>query len=106
MEKHYDDGEHDPEHVRRLAASVDECSPHIAMLAQKHPPVKQAFDDHVPTLVLRRDVDVMDRVKDLNAAARLADGRLVHIPNAGHYVFRDEYDDAAYAELRAFLQRV
>ncbi|MCG1005640.1 alpha/beta fold hydrolase [Halorubrum lacusprofundi] len=106
MEKHYDDGEHDPEHVRRLAASVDECSPHIAMLAQKHPPVKQAFDEITcPALVLRRDVDVMDRVKDLNAAARLADGRLVHIPNAGHYVFRDEYD-AAYAELRAFLQRV
>jgi len=26
MEKHYDDGEHDPEHVRRLAASVDECT--------------------------------------------------------------------------------
>jgi len=46
----------------------------------------------------------MDRVKDLNAAV-VADGRLVHIPNAGHYVFRDSYD-AAYAELRAFLQRV
>jgi pimeloyl-ACP methyl ester carboxylesterase len=106
IEEHYDDGNHDPEHIRRLATSVDECSPHIAGIAQEHSPVKQAFDEIVcPTLVLRRDVDVADRVKDQNAADRLANGRLVHIPNAEHYVFRNEYD-AAYAELRAFLQQV
>lgn len=106
IEEHYDNDEYDPQHVRRLAASVDECNPNIAMLAQEHPLVKQAFDEIAcPTLVLRRDVDVADRVKDLDTANRLADGRLVHVPNAGHYVFRDEYD-AAYAELRTFLQQV
>jgi pimeloyl-ACP methyl ester carboxylesterase len=30
---------------RRLAASVEECSPHIANIAQEHPPVADAFDD-------------------------------------------------------------
>lgn len=35
----------------------------------------------------------------------LPDGRVVHIPDAGHYVFDDEYD-AAYAELQTFLRRL
>lgn len=106
IEEQYDVSEHDVEHVQRLAASVDECSPNIARVAQHHPPVKQAFDEITcPTLVLRRDVAVTDRVQDLDVASRLGDGRLVHVPNAGHYVFRDEYD-AAYAELRAFLHRL
>ncbi|MFC7209616.1 alpha/beta fold hydrolase [Natronoarchaeum sp. GCM10025321] len=101
----YDDAVHGMDHVRRLAAATDECSPHIAKLAQEHTPVKDAFDEITcPTLVLRRDADVADRATDLDAADRLRDGRLVHIPNAGHYVFRDEYD-AASAELRVFLQR-
>ncbi|WP_226479588.1 alpha/beta fold hydrolase [Natrinema amylolyticum] len=106
IERHYDDDRYDPEHSRRLAASIDECSPHVAKYAQEHGLVTEAFDEITsPTLVLRRDVDVADRVKDLDAADRLTNGRLVHVPDAGHFVFRDEYD-AAYAELRAFLHRV
>jgi Predicted hydrolases or acyltransferases (alpha/beta hydrolase superfamily) len=90
--------------LRRLAASVDGCSPHIAKLAQHHPPVVEAFDEiPCPTLVLRRDVAVSDRLLDLKAADRLADGRLVHVPGAGHYVFRDAYD-AAYPEVLTFLR--
>ncbi|WP_207592387.1 alpha/beta fold hydrolase [Halomontanus rarus] len=103
IEQHYDDGI-DPDHARRLAAADDECSPHVAMIAQEHELVTEAFDEITcPTLVLRRDVDVADRAADLDAADRLVDGRLVHVPDAGHYVFRDEYDAAA-AELRAFLR--
>ncbi|WP_121820511.1 alpha/beta fold hydrolase [Halostella salina] len=104
IDEHYDDC--DPDHARRLAAAVDDCSPHIAKLAQEHRPVAAAFDGITrPTLVLRRDLDVPDRVDDLNAADRLTDGRLVHIPDAGHYVFRDA-SDAATAELRTFLRRL
>ncbi|NUC71143.1 alpha/beta hydrolase [Haloterrigena sp. SYSU A558-1] len=57
------------------------------------------------SLVLRSDVDVDQRVADLNAADSLLPGRLVHVPNAGHYVFRDSYD-AAYKELQTFLRRL
>ena len=55
--------------------------------------------------MLRRDRDVADRAADLTAADRLAEGRLVHVPDAGHYVFQDAYDPAL-AELRTFLRRV
>jgi pimeloyl-ACP methyl ester carboxylesterase len=105
IEKELADAGFEEAQLRRLAASVDQCSPHIARLAQHHPPVVDAFDEiSCPTLVLRRDVEVSDRVADLAAADRLADGRLVHVAGAGHYVFRDAYD-AANPELRAFLRR-
>lgn len=101
-----DDTDFDEDHLRRLAESVDECSPHIARLAQHHPPVVEAFDGITcPTLVLKRDADVPDRVGNLAAAERLRDGRLVHVPGAGHYVFRDEFA-AARAELETFLARL
>lgn len=101
----YDETPHGKDHARRLATTVDECSPQIAKLAQEHAPVKEAFDEIAcSTLVLRRDVDVETRRRDIDAAERLRDGRLVHIPDAGHYVFRDEYE-AATAELRVFLDR-
>lgn len=106
IEQHYEEvghDDHDREQIRRLAVATDECSPHIAMIAQEHPPVKQAFDEITcPTLVLRRDVGVDDRVADLEVAGRLTDGRLVHVPDTGHHVFLDAYD-AASTELRAFL---
>lgn len=57
-----------------------------------------------PTLILRSDRDIETRVRDLDAAEALPDGRLVHVPDAGHYVFQDEYE-AALAELRTFLTR-
>ena len=101
----YDETRHGKDHARRLASAVDECSAQIAKLAQEHAPVKEAFDEITcSTLVLRRDVDVETRIRDIDAADRLHDGRLVHIPDAGHYVFRDEYE-AASAELRVFLER-
>jgi pimeloyl-ACP methyl ester carboxylesterase len=109
VERHYEEAgrdDHDEAQVRRLAVATGECSPHVVKVAQEHPPVAEAFDDVAcPTLVLRRDVGVDERVADLNAAGRLADGRLVHVPDAGHHVFLDRYD-AATAELRAFLSRL
>lgn len=105
IEAEFDDTDLAEAQRRRLAASVEECSPHIANIAQQHPPVTDAFDDiSCPTLVLKRDAEVSDRVADLDAADQLADGRLVHIPGAGHYVFRDA-SDAANTELRTFLRR-
>lgn len=58
-----------------------------------------------PALVVRSDRDVAERVADLDAAESLAEGRLVHVHDAGHHVFDDEYD-AALAELRTFLARL
>jgi len=106
IEEHFDDVDVAPEHVRRLATAVDECSPHVVNYAQEHDLVVEAFDEiRCPYLVLRRDREVADRVADLAAADRLADGRLVHVPGTGHHVFRDAYDPAL-AELRTFLRRV
>ena len=106
IEQQYDVDDLDRDHRRRLAEAVDECSTHVLQLAQEHPLVKEAFDDiTAPTLVLRRDVGVSERVADLEAADRLATGRLVHVPDAGHDVFLDAYD-AATSELRTFLRRV
>jgi pimeloyl-ACP methyl ester carboxylesterase len=98
----------DADAARRHAVADTELSPNIAEIAREgYPsPLKQVFDDIAcPTLVLRSDADTERRVRDLKAADSLADGRVVHVPDAGHYVFHDEFD-AAYAELRAFLQRV
>ncbi len=97
------EGHPDDEVHRRLAAAVDECSEHVVNYAHEHDLVESAFDEiGRPTLVLRRDLPIDERVADLLAARRLADGRLVHVPDAGHYVFLDAYG-AAVAELRAFL---
>ncbi|WP_330631706.1 alpha/beta fold hydrolase [Halocatena halophila] len=58
-----------------------------------------------PTLLLQADTEPAHRARELDMAERLPNGRLVHIPDAGHAVFADCYD-AAYAELRAFLCRL
>ena len=100
--------EFDPDWARRLAVASGECGPQIAEYAlEGYPkPLRDVFSDiKCPTLVLRSDVDAERRTRDLEAVDSLADGRLIHIPDAGHYVFHDEYD-AAYTELRTFLQRV
>ncbi|WP_321112764.1 alpha/beta fold hydrolase [Halorussus salinisoli] len=101
----YDD--HDPELARRLAVARTECRPEIAEIAREgYPPSEEVFPEvPCPTLVLKADADTETRADDLRVADELAEGRLVHVPGAGHCVFRDEYD-AAYAELRAFLRRV
>lgn len=95
-------------HARRLATASHECSPRIAAIASEgYPsPLADVFPEiRCRTLVLRSDASVERRVSDLDAADSLRNGRLVHVPDAGHYVFRDEYD-AAFAELRTFLRRV
>jgi pimeloyl-ACP methyl ester carboxylesterase len=106
IEEHYPDVE--PDQARRLATASHECSPRVAEIAREaYPsPLAATFSDiESPTLVLRRDAGIDRRVSDLDAADSLRDGRLVHVPGAGHYVFQGEYD-AAYAELRTFLRRV
>lgn len=99
----------DPVHARRLAIGALDCSPQTAeRLAREGYPAPHAetFSEIAcPTLVLRSDVDLERRLEDVAAADSLRDGRLVHVPNAGHHVFDDEYD-AAYAELRTFLRRL
>ncbi|QLH80834.1 alpha/beta fold hydrolase [Halosimplex pelagicum] len=58
-----------------------------------------------PTLVLRADVDEEARERDRAAVDRLPDGRLVHVDDAGHCVFRDRRESAT-GELRSFLDEV
>jgi pimeloyl-ACP methyl ester carboxylesterase len=103
--EHYPD--RDPEQARRLAVADTECSEVIAEIPREgYPPVSDALAAvECPTLVLKSDVDHDRRVQDLVAAEALSNGRLVHVAGAGHYVFGTEYE-AAYAELRAFLERV
>lgn len=104
--EHYEDL--DPDHARRLATASLNVDPNAAEIARNgHPePLGDVFSEiTAPTLVLRRDAELERRVNDHDAADSLPDGRLVHVPDAGHYVFQDEYD-AAYAELQTFLRRV
>jgi pimeloyl-ACP methyl ester carboxylesterase len=93
--------------ARRLAVACTECRPEIAAIPREgYPTLEEAFPDiDCPTLILKADADPATRVADLDRADELADGRLVHIPDAGHCVLRDEYE-AAYAELRTFLRRL
>ncbi|PSQ38505.1 alpha/beta hydrolase [Halobacteriales archaeon SW_5_70_135] len=106
LDEEYDDV--DPEWARRLAVADTELAPTAAEYARHtYPaPLRAVFPGlDAPTLVLRSDRDHEERVRDLAAGDALPDGRLVHVPDAGHYVFADRYD-AAMAELRAFLTRV
>ena len=96
----------DPEWARRYAVADTECSPNVAEIAREgYPePLTARFDEiECPTLVLKADGDVGRRVADIEAAAELRNGRLVHVSGAGHYVFQSEYD-AAMTELAAFLE--
>lgn len=97
----------DPDLARRLAAARTELRPEIANVAREgFPDPRDAYADvDCPTLILKADADPERRAADLDVADALPNGRLVHVPGAGHCVFRDGYD-AAYAELRAFLRRV
>lgn len=97
----------DRECARRSAEADGRCSPNAAEIAREgYPePLSAAFESiECPTLVLRHDADTERRVADLDAAETLDDGRIVHVPDAGHYVFATAYD-AALAELRPFLER-
>jgi len=106
VEEHYPEG--DPDHARRLAAASHECSPQVAEIAREgYPaPLSETFPEiDCRTLVLRRDAEIERRIRDLEAAESLPNGRLVHVPDAGHYVFRDAFE-AAFTELRTLLRRV
>ncbi|MEF8757465.1 MAG: alpha/beta hydrolase [Halobacteriales archaeon] len=98
--------EDDPKLARRIAIAHTECSPRIAEIAREgYPHLPDAFADiECPTLVLKADADPERRVEDLEAADELVNGRLVHVPGAGHTVFRDRFE-AAVKELRTFLRR-
>ncbi|QPV64838.1 alpha/beta hydrolase [Halosimplex litoreum] len=58
-----------------------------------------------PTFVLRADVDEEARERDREAVDLIPDGRLRHVDDAGHCVFRDRRD-LATGELRSFLDEV
>lgn len=62
-------------------------------------------DIATPTLVLRADVDSQARERDCDAVESIPDGRVVHVDNAGHCVFRDRRA-VATEELRSFLAAV
>lgn len=93
-----------PDRARRLAAARTECRPEIAEIAREGYPYVPDYYPHIdcPALVLRQDEEPDQRRTDLDAAAALECGRVVHVPAAGHCVFRDQYE-AAYTELQTFL---
>ncbi|MFC7231875.1 alpha/beta fold hydrolase [Saliphagus sp. GCM10025308] len=92
--------------ARRLAVARAEFDPHSAEIARAgYPLLEDTFAEITcPTLVLKADAETSRRVRDLEAAAALSNGRLVHVPDAGHCIFRDEYE-AAFAELRTFCSQ-
>lgn len=55
-----------------------------------------------PTLVIKADADEEGKRRDRERASHLTNGRLVHVEDTGHCVFRDDRE-AATRELRAFL---
>lgn len=99
--------EREPALARRLAAGDAACRPQIAKIAREgYPKLEQiAPDIDCPTLVLKADTDPERRIIDRATAAELEHGRLVHVPDAGHNVFYDEFD-TAYTELQAFLSQL
>jgi pimeloyl-ACP methyl ester carboxylesterase len=101
-----------------FARSDQRQSEHVAEIARTgYPAFANVFPEiTVPALLLRRDhattpdahrdgTPVQERVADLELADALPDGRLVHVPGAGHHVVLTARD-AALAELRAFLARL
>jgi len=112
------DDEIPPALYATFARSTQRQSERVAEIARTgYPALADVFPDvAVPALVLRRDhattpepvrdgTPVEERVADLDLADSLPDGRLVHVPGAGHHVVLTA-ERAALAELRAFLARV
>ncbi|MFC7140729.1 alpha/beta fold hydrolase [Halosimplex aquaticum] len=65
-------------------------------------PADYYSDIDAPTLVLRADVDEQARERDRESVDLIPDGRLVHVDDAGHCVFRDQRS-VATDEVRSFL---
>lgn len=55
-----------------------------------------------PTLLLKADADGDELARNHRFADHLPNGRLVHVPDAGHCVFRGNRERAT-SELRTFL---
>jgi pimeloyl-ACP methyl ester carboxylesterase len=91
----------------RLADARLRVSPNVAAVFEGGwlDPATTYPDVTAPTLVLKADADAAGRTRARDLAAHLPDGRLVHVPGAGHCVFRDERA-ASTALLRAFLGTV
>jgi pimeloyl-ACP methyl ester carboxylesterase len=107
-----------PERYATFARSDQRTSKHVAEITRHgQPPLADVFPEvDVPALVLRRDhattpdahrdgTPVDERSRDLELADALPDGRLVHLPGAGHHVVLTARD-AALAEVRTFLERL
>lgn len=99
--------EREPALARRLAAADAACRPQIAEIARVGYPQLKALAPNIdcPTLVLKADTDPERREIDRATADKLESGQLVHITDAGHTVFFDEFD-AAWTELQAFLSHL
>lgn len=91
----------------RLADARLRVDPAIAGVFESGPidPAETFPAIEAPTLLLKADADEDGRARDRETAARLPNGRLVHVDGAGHVVFRDERA-AATQELRSFLAEV
>jgi pimeloyl-ACP methyl ester carboxylesterase len=75
----------------------------VAIAREGYPDLGDVYPEiEAPTLILKADAEGDARARDEEIAALLPDGRLVHVDDAGHCVFRDQRT-AATAELRAFL---
>lgn len=123
----YDEPDDDPasthdelprERYPTFARSDQRTSERVAEITrQGYPALADVFPEiAVPALVLRRDHATTpepirdgsptdERVRDLDVADSLPDGRLVHVPDAGHHVVLTAAD-ATLAEVRVFLARV
>ncbi len=89
-----------------MAVANTECRPEIAEIAREGtPPLPEALAEiSCPALVLKSDAEPETRAAELAVADAIERGRLVHVPDAGHYVVYDRHD-AATAELRTFFRR-
>ncbi|ERG88178.1 MAG: putative hydrolase or acyltransferases (alpha/beta hydrolase superfamily) [halophilic archaeon J07HX5] len=92
---------------RRIAHANKRCSKEVAEIAREQsPPVTNALSKiDYPVLIINSDDNPESKAKQLNAVEEFKHTRLVHIPEAGHAVFRGEFE-AAYSELSTFLHRI
>jgi len=75
----------------------------VAIAREGYPDPREVYPEiDVPALILKADADESERERHREIADLLPDGRLVHVDDAGHCVFRDQRA-VATAALRSFL---
>jgi len=85
------------------AESKLQYSPKIAETYDALPQLVDYFPSiTAPTLILKADAEEPERQKNLEAAARLPNGKLVHVDGAGHSVHRDKPKESLRV-IREFL---